>query len=442
MSVSAGSAQRRATGQRLRLVPPSSWRLWALPRPVLAYVLLVDLAAVALVVLTTVVGAVTPTDLVRFGVLLAGTVVHLEAARGIERLREVATQGRPYVNLKSLWVFTGVLLLPLPLVAALTAVTFLYAWIRVDGQSTACRKVFTAATFVLASGAGAAVLAMVGSTDASGIPAGPLGVLVLVLAALAWWSVNYALVVVVLALSNPGQPLRRALGDLAEQRIVAAALALGIGVAVLLVHTPWLVIIQMFSVPVLHRTFLVPQFQRRAQTDAKTGLMEMTFFTHMATAQLDRLREQDRPAALVMIDLDCFKDVNDRLGHPAGDELLIGVAGVLRRELRDDDLIARFGGDEFAVLLPGVGAADVHDIGARILLALHEVDLTVTTPTGPVPVHGLTASLGAALFTTHGDTVDQLLLMADSAQQTAKQAGRDRFVLAPPPGTDTPVLHG
>ncbi|MFD7654322.1 GGDEF domain-containing protein [Actinosynnema sp. NPDC059797] len=440
MSVSAESPQRRAAGQRLRLVQPSRWRLWELPRPVLAYVLLVDVAAVAVVVLTSVSATISSTDLVRFGVLLAGAVVHLEAARGIERLREVTTQGSPYVNLKSLWVFTGVLLLPLPLVVALTAVTFMHAWTRVDGRSVACRKVFSAGTFVLASGAAAAVLALSGQTGAPTIPDGPLGAAVLLAAAVTWWFVNFALVVLVIALNNPGAPLRQAFGDPAEQRIVAAALALGIGMAVVVVHAPWLVVIQMFSVPVLHRTFLVPQFQRRLQSDPKTGLMEATYFAHVAGAHLDRLCEQGRSCALLMIDLDRFKEVNDRLGHRAGDELLVVVARALQAELREGDFVARFGGDEFVVLLPGAGPDDVEDICARLLRALRGLELTLTTPAGPVPVGGLTASLGAALSTAHGDSVDRLLLTADAAQRVAKDAGGDRFVLAPlPPAADLPV---
>lgn len=90
--------------------------------------------------------------------------------------------------------------------------------------------------------------------------------------------------------------------------------------------------------------------------------------------------------------------------------------------------------------LAGAGADDVRGIGARVLHVLHGLELTLTTPTGSVEVRGLTASLGAALFVAHGDTVDLLLLMADSAQRVAKGAGRDRFVLAPlPSGIEVPV---
>ncbi|QTR03417.1 GGDEF domain-containing protein [Saccharothrix algeriensis] len=443
MSVSAESAQRRIPNWRLRAVQPSRWRLWELPRSVLVYVLAVDATALLLVATTAASTTLTTGDLVRFGVLAAGALVHLEAARGIERLREVAAGGVPYVNLKSLWVFTGVIVLPLPLVGALVAVSFLYSFLRVDDSSVACRKVFSAATFVLASGLAAAVLDAAGHAPGAGVPDGPAGALVLVAAAITWWVVNFALVVAVLALNDPTAPVRTAFGDLNDQLVVAAALGLGIGMAALLVHTPWLVAVLMTTVLALHRGFLLPQLQRQAQTDGKTGLMEATYFARMCAARLDRLRDQGATAVLLVIDLDRFKDINDRLGHAAGDQVIVAVARALRGELRGDDLLGRFGGDEFVALLPGSGPHDVHDIGARLLRALHGLQPTVTATTGEARLPGLTASVGAALFPAHGATVDDLLLAADTAQQTAKATGGARLVLAPlPPAADPLAMHG
>ncbi|WP_053734139.1 diguanylate cyclase [Nocardia sp. NRRL S-836] len=398
----------------------------------LAYVLLVDAAAAVLVVLTTVHFALTSPDVRTFAILAVAAVVHLEASRSIERLREITVQGTPYVNLKSLWVFTGVVLLPLPLVATLTAITYVYAWARVDGESTAAKKVFTASTFILASGVAAAVLGASGFVDAQHLLNSPLGLLVLVGAATAWWFVNYMLVVGVLALSDPGAPVRKAIGDLADQLVVAAALGLGLGMAALLTYTPWLVVVLMLTVLVLHRQFLLPQRSRQAQIDAKTGLLRDMFFTETATALLDRLRGQTKPATLLMIDLDGFKQVNDQLGHPAGDDLLRIVADALRHELRAGDLVGRFGGDEFVVLLPAVGSRESTDIGDRVLTALQHLQPTVTGTSGQVRLAGVPASIGAAVFPEHGTEFHELLLAADTAQQRAKQAGGNQLVVMAP----------
>ncbi|GAB3002241.1 GGDEF domain-containing protein [Saccharothrix stipae] len=429
--MSAESPRARMTGRRLRFVQPSRWRLWELPRPVLALVLAVDAAAAVLVALTAVHATITDTDLVRFAILSAAAVVHLEGARHIERLREIAVSGSPYVNLKSLWSFTAVLLLPLPLVAAVVAVTFVYAWARVDGQSTASKKVYTAATFVLASGTAAAVLTASGLVVRPGVPDGPLGALVLVAAGVTWWFVNFALVVAVVALSAPDTSLSKVLGDPADQLIVAAALGLGIGMAALLLYQPWLVAILMLTVLTLHRGFLMPQLQRQVRTDAKTGLLSSQFFAQVADPLLGRLRDQGRPAALLMLDLDDFKAINDELGHPAGDEVLREVASILRAELREGDLVARYGGDEFVALLPGACTADIDEIGIRVQRALRELRLTVTTTTGQVDLPGLSASIGAALMPEHGNTVDRLLLAADTAESRAKKSGKGRLALAP-----------
>ena len=137
---------------RSRWVPPRHWKLWSLPRPALSYVLGVDAVAViitALAVASTVSGArtgVRPSEWAAFAVLAAASVLHLESARGIERRREMAANTSPYTNLKSLWVFAGLLLLPLSLVVALIVVSYGYSWMRVYGRTIAHRKVFSAGT--------------------------------------------------------------------------------------------------------------------------------------------------------------------------------------------------------------------------------------------------------------------------------------------------------
>ncbi|WP_246486293.1 hypothetical protein [Kribbella qitaiheensis] len=141
---------------RSRWVPPRRWKLWSLPTPALGYVLGVDVLAFAITataVAATVSGGVRPTEWAAFAVLAVASILHLESARGIERRREMAANTSPYTNLKSLWVFAGLLLLPLSLVVALIAVSYVYSWIRVYGRTIAHRKLFSASTFILASAA-------------------------------------------------------------------------------------------------------------------------------------------------------------------------------------------------------------------------------------------------------------------------------------------------
>lgn len=431
MSVTVEGPEPERHWQRVGLVSPVRWRVWSLPRLVLGYVLAVDVAAVALVVLTALFTPITSTDLVRFLILTTAAVTHLEAVRRIERLREVAVDGTSYVNLKSLWVFAAVILLPLPLVAAVVATSYLYCWVRVYGHSLAFRKFFSAATFVLASGAAAAILAAVAPSSRPGIPDGPGGAVALVAAGAVWWLVNYAMVVGVLLLSAPNAPARKALGNLTDQLIVVGALGLGVGVAVMLVHQPWLVAILMVTVIALHQGLLLPQLQRAAQTDSKTGLMDPVYWHRMAQAELTRAGELGTTAALLMLDLDHFSRLNSSLGHPAADDVLRAAATAVRAEVRQSDLVGRFGGDELVVLMPSVTAHGVEAVARRIRWRLSHLVLEVTTNGGPAAVEGLTVSIGAAFFPNSATALDRLIVAADAALFQAKHEGRDRLCVAP-----------
>ncbi|MFJ6673793.1 hypothetical protein ACIQMJ_22020 [Actinosynnema sp. NPDC091369] len=114
--------------------------------------------------------------------------------------------------------------------------------------------------------------------DEATIPPGPLGLLVLVTAAVTWWAVNYSLVVLVLRVSNPDAPIRAPFRELTDQLVVAAALCLGIGMAALLIYTPWLVLVPMATVVVLHQQFILSQLRRQVRADPRTGLLDPVFF--------------------------------------------------------------------------------------------------------------------------------------------------------------------
>lgn len=430
-------------------VPPRQWKLWSLPRPALGYVIAIDVIAVTITTLavrSTVSGpnsGVRHSEWVAFAVLAAASVLHLEAARGIERRREMAANTSPHTNLKCLWIFAALLLLPLSLVIPLVVLAYAYSWFRVYGRTVAHRKVFSTATYVLASAAAAAVLRGGGLVGAPRLPTGFWSLLVVLAAAATWWLVNYALVIGAILLSNPEATAREALGELSDQLVVCAGLGLGIAIAAVQTSYPWVVPVLMVTVLALHRDLLLPQYQRAAGTDEKTGLATSSYWASAVPVELARADTLRSTVGLLMLDLDKFKEINDTYGHPAGDEALRAVGETIRAEVRQGDLVARVGGDELAVLLPGALETEVLEIAERIRERLVSLVVPVsTTNGGTAKLDGIPASFGAAVYPDVADTMDQLVLAADDALLTAKRSGRNQIIVArpnPPAITDHPA---
>lgn len=166
--------------------------------------------------------------------------------------------------------------------------------------------------------------------------------------------------------------------------------------------------------------------EKQARTDGLTGLANRRTFDEELEAEMRYAMQSGRECSLVMVDLDHFKSVNDRYGHPAGDDVLRYAAGCLRRavaRLRASDrpLAARYGGEELAVLLPGVGGEGA----ARIASLIRE-----SIGASPVAHDGnnisVTASLGVACYPTHATSATELMAAADGALYQAKKNGRNR----------------
>jgi diguanylate cyclase (GGDEF)-like protein/PAS domain S-box-containing protein len=159
------------------------------------------------------------------------------------------------------------------------------------------------------------------------------------------------------------------------------------------------------------------QLRHLANHDPLTGLLNRRGFAAALTAHVARSRRYGPAGALLVLDLDGFKDVNDTHGHHAGDALLADVAAGLRERVRETDVLARLGGDEFAVLLPVETAAQAEVVARALVAVVRERGAR----------HGVTASLGVAPVDATLADGDELLVRADRAMYAAKAAGRDRI---------------
>jgi diguanylate cyclase (GGDEF)-like protein len=156
-----------------------------------------------------------------------------------------------------------------------------------------------------------------------------------------------------------------------------------------------------------------------AQTDPLTGLANRRFLIDQLAREFDRAKRYNRPLSLLYLDLDGFKALNDQHGHLFGDEILRGTARSLRAVLRSTDLLARMGGDEFAVLLPETTQDEASNVARKLRKALAAYGKQL----GPV-VPMLTFSAGVSQLRAADSSIDDILIRADSAQYLAKQTGR------------------
>jgi diguanylate cyclase (GGDEF)-like protein len=164
------------------------------------------------------------------------------------------------------------------------------------------------------------------------------------------------------------------------------------------------------------------QIERVAQTDALTGALNRRGLDLLGGEAVRESNSRNLPASVIMLDLDWFKQVNDSLGHVAGDELLCAVATLCQSTLRAEDVFARFGGEEFVIVAPNTDASEAMLLAERVRQAVERARFEAT---GGARV---TASLGVA--SAGQGSLDELLKSADEAMYAAKQAGRNRVVMA------------
>ena len=172
------------------------------------------------------------------------------------------------------------------------------------------------------------------------------------------------------------------------------------------------------------------ELRRLAATDPLTGLANRRHFLDQMDQALARHQRHDTPTALLMLDLDWFKRVNDQYGHATGDEVLKHATGVMASCLRRVDLLGRLGGEEFAILLPDTEVVGAHEFAER--LRQQVAVRPALTSTGGIPI---TISIGVTPFAPHDGGIDTILARADRALYRAKTNGRDRVELEAAPGT-------
>jgi diguanylate cyclase (GGDEF)-like protein len=185
---------------------------------------------------------------------------------------------------------------------------------------------------------------------------------------------------------------------------------------------------------VTERRMTGDELRRLLTTDHLTGAANRARFFELGERALSRFTRTGKPLSVIMLDLDHFKSINDTFGHAAGDAVLTALVTCCRRCLRERDTMARLGGEEFAVLLPGTRLADALHVAERIR---GTVAAEVAALAG-LPAEA-TVSLGCAEISKHHATIDALLAAADRAMYDAKRGGRNQ-VMPHVPAAEAPLV--
>lgn len=202
---------------------------------------------------------------------------------------------------------------------------------------------------------------------------------------------------------------------------------LGYVVAVLWYVNPVMILPMLGLMFLLQQALMIPRLQLEAQTDSKTGLLNVRYFNQHFDEWLERAKRQGRPLSVMMADLDYLRRINNNYGHLAGDIVLIGISQIIRRTVRAQDIVGRFGGEEFAILLPDTDQEEAFQVAEAVRKAIAETPFDI--PTSPTPIR-TTMTLGIACYPDDATTATDLLHHADVAVYQAKMDGRNRVICA------------
>lgn len=172
-----------------------------------------------------------------------------------------------------------------------------------------------------------------------------------------------------------------------------------------------------------YSTLKLPMLEQKARMEPKTGLYNSRYFEEALQKELSRAKRFNRPLTVVMADMDFLRQINNTYGHLAGDEVLLSVAQILKRSFREYDVVARFGGEEFAILMPEVSVYQAHSHINSIRSTIEKMSIMVSTSVSPIQT---TISFGLSGFEFHEQSARDITHNADVALYQAKLEGRNR----------------
>jgi diguanylate cyclase (GGDEF)-like protein len=425
--------QRRQQAVGLRWAWPARFQLFGEPLPLISYVAVVLACYLAFVGCQASGTPLTGGDLTLFAALLGC------GASCVEATRRLGPPTGVWRDMLSAWWLPVILLLPPLYALAAPAILGLLSYLRVR-RGSVYRRIFSSAALGVAGGCASALFHLLTPVISPGDSSvwltypgpsvwlmHPAQAAVAFGCAVAFGVLNAGLVAAAAWLADPDARLADLLWDRERMLLDLTETCVGILVTVSCALSPLLLAIALPPVILLQRSMLHSQLKTQARTDPKTGVLNAGAWQDEAVLALDRARRRHEPLAVLLADVDHFKLVNDTHGHLTGDAMLRTLAAEMRQQVRESDLVGRFGGEEFAIALRGAAAEEACRVAERIRRGAGVVKvLTADT------IVGVTVSIGVAVLGSHGSDLSELLDAADRALYRAKGAGRDQVCLCRP----------
>jgi diguanylate cyclase (GGDEF)-like protein len=395
------------------------WPLWTLRRPALCYWLLIDAAAFATVAYAIVSSETpSPSEIARFAAI-AGTAGAVIIGSSIYSHRLGETERNPWAAHLS-YLTAGILALPPNLMVLLLFGPALHCLLAQRPETH--RWLFTLS---------ATTLAVFSTRYLLGWVEPHANLVIMTLGASALLILRAALIAFGLKLRRPDATFEENVGEPIDAVLGVVAVSIGGLMGCVAESNAVHALLAGPSLALLERAAQLPQWRRSAQRDAKTGLANAVHWDSQARYELTKGSARARPMAVMLLDLDHFKRVNDEVGHLAGDAALAAISLLLSGTVRRGDLVGRFGGEEFVVLLPEATADEAEVVAERVRDAVENLRVpTMATNGQPHELHGLTVSIGVSTTTRFGYELPDLLVAADAALLAAKAYGRNLVSMA------------
>lgn len=411
-------------------MPVREWAWWQLSPLLRCYVAIVPGVALVVIAVAATHATWDAMDIVKYVLLLGCGITSVASTPGLAYENPGLTR-----DFSAVWLLPTAILLP-PIYAALMPISLvlaLHLWVH---RGVVYRRVFAAAVISLSYTLTSVMFRLIPSTLAGSRIGSDSHALTWVAAVIVCGviggRVHHFLIMGAVKLTDPSVRILVVEMDRESLQGLFVEIDLGVLITVAVDLSPLLIVLVLPTVFLVRRFLVFPILVARSRVDSKTGLLNVSTWESEAKAELSRAVRLRNPLAVVIVDIDHFKGVNDTYGHLVGDRVLKAIAASLTSQSRDYDRVGRFGGEEFVLLLAQTAGGDACKIAERLRGYIASLAIPVDDHPG-APVLKATVSAGVTAM-ARGETYElsDLLAAADSAMYAAKQAGRNQVAFAPP----------